>query len=221
MKNKNIYRIITAFILLVSSLFAADVKTLQYTSKKTTSFNGQTIQTESKVFLAGHNVKIQFLAPEKRILMLVSDNVYVVEQKETKKDIQKYSLKEVPAVVNQMLIPSIFGAANFMQNLEKGFNIKANGTMYVATPKNQKNISKIEYSYDKKSGHLHFYKMYGKDGGLLAETKFSDYKTFAGQFILPTKIQTIINGQDGVIDDIEVFSRIKVDQPINKTEFEL
>jgi hypothetical protein len=123
-------------------------------------------------------------------------------------------------MVKQMLIPSIFGAASFMQNLEKGFDVKPSGNVFVAIPKNPKNISKIEYVYDKKTDHLYYYKMFGKDGGLLAETKFSDYKTFYGQYIFPTKIETIINGQDGVIDDIETFSRIKVNQNINKVEFE-
>lgn len=223
MKKKNILKFITAFVLLFAVGFAAstDVNTLQYTSKKTTSFNGQTIQTESKVFLSGNDVKIQFLTPEKRTLLFVKNIVYVIEQQDTKKDIQKYSINEVPAVVKQMLIPSIFGASSFMQNLQEGFIVKPSGNIYVAVPKNQKNISKIEYAYNKKTDNLYYYKMFGKDGGLLAEIKFSDYKTFNGQFIFPLKIQTIINGQDGVIDDMEVFSRIKVNQTINKTEFDL
>jgi len=220
MKNKNIFTIITALVFLAAGLFAADVKTVQYTSKKITNLNNQTIQTESKIFLDGVNVKIQFLIPEKRILMLVSDNVYVIEQQDNKKDVQQYALNEVPVVVKQMLVPSIFSAADFMRNLKTGFNVKPSGNIFVAVPKNPKNISRIEYSHDKKTDHLNYYRMFGRDGGLISETKYSDYKTFDGQFILPTKIQTIINGKDGLIDDTEIFTRIKVNQAVNKIEFE-
>lgn len=204
-----------------SFLWSADVKTLQYRSVKNSSYNQQKVSSEAHIYLSGEKVKIDYLQPEKRTLVLNKD-LYVIEYSaDNKKTVSKYALAEVPLTIRQLLIPSIFGAATFLQNIQAGYKLSVSGNIYLAVPKQPKNISKIEYSMNKEKNQVLYYKIYGTDGGLLTEARFFDYKIFNKVYILPTRIQTIINGRDGIINDEEAFSRIKVDQAIDPSEFNI
>lgn len=208
-------------ISLVTFSWSADVKTIQYRSLKNSSYNQQKVSSESHIYLSGEKVKIDYLQPEKRTLILNKD-LYVIEYSDdNKKTISKYNLSDVPLTIRQLLIPSIFGAATFLQNIKIGYNLSTSGNIFLAVPKQPKNISKIEYSLNKEKNQVLYYKIYGMDGGLLTEARFFDYKVFNKIHLLPTRIQTIINGQDGLINDEETFSRIKVDQPVDNNEFKI
>lgn len=198
-----------------------DVQSIHYLSKKNSKLGEQTVVSETSVWLASQNVRISYTAPEKRTIVLRDNVVSVFSDGE---DSVTYDYKETPFVVRQILVPAIFAAGSFMQNLEKGFDLKKLRTekgveYYKAESKRKKNISHIDYTLDEKNKALLSYKMYHTSGALMSEVSFSEYKLFAERFLLPLKITTRVTLKDGVLEETEVFSRVKVDQPIADTVF--
>lgn len=213
---------------LVTSAWAAnDVRTIQYRSQKNSSYKGEKVITETAVYLDGKNVKIQYLSPEKRTLMLKGDTVYVVSETAGKPEVQSVPVSEVPDMTMQMLVPTIFGASSFLGSISKGFTVTkqkdlgGGAGLYVAVPLKPKNISRIEYVHNTKKDQVQYYKIFNREGGLLSEVRFEGYQTFEGRFVLPTKIKTLVSGREGLIEETETFKRIKVDQPVDKAVFEL
>ncbi len=200
------------------------VKSIQYRSQKVTSFQKERVTTNAVVYLDDGNVKIEYLSPEKRTLLLSGDKVYVFG--ETKEDMVSYKWSEVPAMVRAMLQPTIFAAADFMANINnETFQIKKTGkksgtaTIYEAIPKEQKNISKVEYLYDEENALVHSYKLISKEGAVISEVQFLDYKIYNDKYYFPAAIKTVINSAEGLIEDREEFSRVRVDMAIDKNIF--
>ena len=215
---------IVLFSLVISACWAAtsDVQTIHYQSKKTSKIANQTIQTEMLVWMASQNVRIAIALPDKRDLVL-SDNVVVVG---AENEIVTYNYAEVPPVIKQMLIPTIFGAGTFMKSIQKGFTPKLLKTdkglqYFIAESKRKKNISKVEYAFDTANNTLVSYKMYSISGALISEVQYFDYKVYAEQFLLPSHIKSMTTIKDGVLEDDEYFSRVKVNAPVDLAVFQL
>ena len=214
-------------IFLVSVALASEdlvVKSIQYRSQKTTSHKKDVITTNAVVYLADGNVKIEYLIPEKRTLLLSGSTVYIYDDK--KSDVVTYNWNELPAVIGAMLQPSIFAAADFLNSINSGAFTLQNtgqksgaGTLWTATPKEQKNISKIEYVYDAEKILVHDYKLISKEGAVISEVQFLDYRVYNDKYYFPSAIRTIIYSTEGLIEELEEFSRIRADNAIDKNVF--
>lgn len=220
---KNLIAYLIGFLIFPACVFAAhsDVQSIHYLSKKTSTMADQTIVSEMSVWLSSENVRISYTVPEKRNIVLRDNLVSIFSDGE---DLVTYDYKDTPFVVRQILVPSIFAAGSFMQNLGNGFDIKKlkadKGVEYYrAESKRKKNISGIDYTLDVQTKALLSYKMYHTSGALMSEVVFSDYKLFAERFLLPLKITTRVTLKDGVLEETEVFSRVKVNQPIPAAVF--
>jgi hypothetical protein len=214
------------FFLFFSSILwsaATDVQSIHYVSKKTSTIGDQVITSEMLVWMVSHNVRLSITSPEKRDLILNGDVVGVFTADEA---LQTQNYTDVPPVIRQLLVPSIFSAGTFMQNIEKGFTPKLqkkekNLAYYSAESKKKKNLSRIDYIFDTKNNTLVSYKMYYKTGALFAEVYFFDYKLFNNTLLLPLRIRTLTTLKEGVLNDEEIFSRVKVNAPIDSSIFQL
>lgn len=214
-----------AYISIISLAWSSptDVQTIHYLSKKTSKLGEQTIVTEMSVWLSSGNVRISYSEPEKRDLLLNGDIVSVFSPGEA---VQTQNYKDVPLVIRQLLIPNIFAAGEFMKNVNIGFKPvlqkQENGKMYYrAESKRKKNLSHIDYVLDAKAKTLLSYKMYHVSGALVSAVDFADYKLFGERYLLPMKIKTVTTLQNGVLEDEELFSRVKVNIPIAADVFVL
>lgn len=213
-------------LLLAQNPSDSAIKTIQYRSQKITKHQKESVATNLVVYLADGNVKIEYLSPEKRTLLLVGETVYVYG--ETKEDLVSYQWAELPVVVRSMLQPTIFAAADFMDNINNdSFKIKKTtkksgaGVIYEAVSKEQKNISKIEYVYDADKELVYSYKIISKEGAVISEVYFMDYKIYNERYYFPSSIKTIINSAEGLIEDLESFSRVRVNAAVDNKNFEI
>ena len=218
------------FFLIIFLLFAvllsetSTVNSIQYRSQKTTRHQKDAVTTNAAVYLANGNVKIEYLSPEKRTLLLSGSTVYIYGEK--KSDVATYDWAELPAVARAMFQPTIFAAADFLNNINSGAFTLQNtgqksgaGTLWTAVPKDQKNISKIEYVYDAEKVLVYSYKLISKDGAVISEVLFSDYRVYNNKYYFPSVIRTVIHSTEGLIEETEEFSRIRADSAIDKNVF--
>lgn len=216
--------LIVCLIFLLSALESAEVKSIQYRSQKITKHQKDVITSNAVVNLADGNVKIEYISPEARTLMLAGDTVYIYGA--NKSDLVTYNWTTLPNVVRAMLQPSIFSAADFMVSISgEAFTLQntgkksGDGTVWTATPKEQKNISKIEYIYDTEKNLVYGYTLVSKEGAVISETQFLDYRAYNDKYYLPSAIRTVIHSAEGLIEETEEFSRIRADGKIDKNIF--
>jgi len=75
---------------------------------------------------------------------------------------------------------------------------------------------------DPKNNSVVSYKMYLKTGALISEVYFYDYKVYNKEtLLLPLRIKTLTTIKDGVLEDEEIFSRVKVNAPIDPIVFQI
>ena len=215
------------FLLLAVLLAAPEdtaVKSLSYRSQKVTRHQKAAVTANLAVYLADGNVKIEYLAPEKRTLLLSGSTVYIYG--EQKAGAVTYNWTELPAGGRAMLQPAIFAAADFLQSINGAAFTRQNtgrksgaGILWTAIPQEQKNISKIEYVYDAEKGLVYSYKLLSKEGAVISEVQFLDYRIYNDKYYFPSVIHTVIHSTEGIIEETEQFSRIRADGAIDKGVF--
>ncbi len=178
------------------------------------------------VWLVTENVRISYKSPEKRDLILKNGEVTVIGYEGDKPETAVYKYAELPLMLQQLMVPMIFSAGSFLQNIQQGYELKPQTTgnkkgqqIYIAESKAKKSISKIEYCLDQKDQTVVYYKIFNVAGGLASEVYFYGYKTYNNKHILPSRIKTMLVMKDGILDEEEIFSRVRVDEPVDPLVF--
>jgi outer membrane lipoprotein-sorting protein len=201
------------------------VDTIQYRSTKISKIAGNEVLSKYIVYYSDGNIRIDYFEPEKKTLLLSGDNVYLLYDYDNEKN-EHFKWSKTPIAIKSMLKPTIFSAAEFITKMStSNFNIEQKEveqesfSLYIAKFKDETKKGKIEYLYNAHKGELKKYKVYGNNNQLVTEANYFDYKVFEDKYLMPKRIHVLFYSQYGLMEEEEIFSRIRINIEIDKNKF--